>query len=99
MKLLEAINMVELDNERMIERITEALKDRAEDIRDKEPLDYGYSHEKWDEKLCDLESIIERLENLNHIRGVSKRKLELKQIIVDIKVHQFMYKGLKRLVI
>lgn len=97
MKLLDAIKEVSISDVKMLKDIYEVLKERRDDILVKEPVNSGCQYDRWEEKLSDLDSIIEDLEGLDGITNMSKKSLKLKQIIVDIKVHQFTYGGLKRL--
>lgn len=98
MKLLDAIKNLDVQNEEMINDILECLKEREEVIEASEPFDSGYYYEKWEDKLSDLQSIIEDVELLLTLT-IEERKDKIKFINKDIIFHQFTYGGLKRLTI
>lgn len=97
MKLLEAIRNISINDKELLENIIYALKERKDDVVEREPIDSGYYYERWEEKLSELDDIIEDLESLDDIENVSEKELKLKQIVSNIKFHQFEYGGLKRL--
>lgn len=98
MKLLDAIKNINANDIKALEKIKDALEQRRTDIEAREPYDYGSQHTRWENKLCDINDIIEDVEDL--INGsAANKELKLKRIIVDLRVHQFTYGGLKRLTI
>lgn len=98
MKLLEAIKNVTIEDEDTIKDILFSLKNRKDDIEMKEPLTEGAYYDKWQEKLDDIENIIEELEDLQNL-SEDFQKEELNRIKVAINLHQLYYGGLKRLII
>lgn len=98
MKLLDAIKNLDVQNEEMINDVLECLKEREVAIEESEPFDCGYYYEKWEDKLSDLQSIIEDVELLLTLT-VEERKEKIKFINKDVIFHQFTYGGLKRLTI
>ena len=98
MKLLDAIKDINADDIKALRKIKDALEQRRTDIEAREPYDYGSQYTRWENKLCDINDIIEDVEDL--INGsVANKELKLKRIIIDLRVHQFTYGGLKRLTI
>lgn len=96
MRLLDAIKNLEPNDIDAIERILECLSERKEVIENSEPFDYGSYYNKWEEKLGDLQDIIEQVEELLTI-SEKERRQKISIINRDIIVHQFTYGGLKRL--
>ena len=97
MKLLDIIKELKVNDIQTLIQIKDALEQRRDDIEAKEPYNYGSQYAKWENKLCDINDIIEDMEDLITNHSAANKELKLKQIIVDIKVHQFTYGGLKRL--
>mgnify|MGYP006896536266 CR=1 FL=1 len=96
MKLLDAVKGLEPNDTITIENIIECLNERKETIECSEPFNYGSYYDKWEEKLSDLQDIIEQAEELLKI-SVDNREDKIAIIRRDIIFHQFTYGGLKRL--
>lgn len=98
MKLLDAIKNLDVENVKMINDILECLEERKNVIEDAEPMDYGYRYEKWEEKLSELDDIINDIESLINM-SIKERKEKLENIKCDVIYYQFTYGGLKRLIV
>lgn len=100
MKLLDAVKNVTIDDKDILKRILSSLQDRVEDIENKEPFNYSDSYyNKWLEKLEELNSIVEDLEEILRIKRRVERQKLLNRVKINISYYQFQYGGLKRLVI
>ena len=99
MKLLEAIRNVSIENVELINDILFALNERRTIVEINEPMSDGAYYEKWEEKLSDLDDIIEELEDALNNKDIEQKKRSLARAVGDIIFHQFTYGGLKRLTI
>lgn len=99
MKILDAIKITKICNDEVIKDMIDVLNKRKDDIEINEPISDGSYHDKWEEKIDELEQIIEDLENVLMINDPEKRNDKLEQIRIDMTYYQFMYGGLKRLTI
>ena len=99
MKLLDAIKTVSVDNIELIQDIIDVLNERRDIVEINEPMSDGAYYEKWEEKLSDLDNIIEELEDVIKNDDIDQKELSLKRARCDVIFHQFTYGGLKRLTI
>ena len=99
MKLLEAIDKIDVNDKEILKNILYSLQERREKIIQSEPYSYGSAYTKWEEKLSDLEDIVEDLELFENTRNKKEKQKLLNRIKVNLRVHQFTYGGLKRLTI
>lgn len=95
MKFLEAVKLMSADNKEVLNDILFVLQDRREAVELMEPMSDGYYYEKWEEKLSELESIIETLENILDIDIIYEK--DVQQLQSSIMFYQLNYGGLKRL--
>lgn len=99
MKLLDVINNIELCDNNVVNNMIEALSERRDNVEANEPLSDGSYYNKWEEKLSELNQLIEDLEEVVDTEDLEERNKMLQQIRVDLIFHQFTYGGLKRLII
>lgn len=99
MKLLEAIDKIDVNDKEVLKNIMYSLQERREKIIQLEPYDYGSAYTKWEEKLSDIEDIIEDLELFENTKSKKEKQKLFNRIKVNLKVHQFTYGGLKRLTV
>lgn len=100
MKLLEAIDVVTVNDVETLEDIVECLKDRLLTVELQEPFGTSdYFYEKWEEKKDELEDIVDRFEELYEAvkEGDNDYKEELEKLKRDTAFYQMFYGGLKRL--
>ena len=96
MKLLEAIEILNVNDERAIQAIVDCLNERIEKLEFSSLINGNNS--KTDEKIYELGSIVEDIENMKSL-SMDKKEKVLKLIRRDLKYYQFEYGGLKRLTI
>lgn len=97
MKLLEVVKNIEnIDND-IIDNMIYCLEDRKDTVELQEPLSDGSIYDKWEEKMSDLEDIIEDLKIVKELSSKKERNKILRRIRSSLNFHQVFYGGLKRL--
>lgn len=101
MKLLEAVEMLSVDNinEKIIHAICDCIQDRLFWLELREPESDGLVYETWEEKYEELSDILEIAEN---VRDEYKNKSDNLEDSIDdlqsqIDEYQLLYGGLSRL--
>lgn len=96
-KLLDAVNNMEGGNVLMVARVKSAFEDRLDWLNDREPESDGVVYDAWEEKVNDLEDIIDLLDEAESEDDENVRKAIISNIIADVKVYQMIHGGLSRL--
>jgi hypothetical protein len=96
LKLLDVIQLLSVDNLAILDKIQLSLEMRMDWLNDREPESYGLVHDEWDEKVDDLQEIMDYVDELKEETDIEKQK----ELIDDIKnsadTYQVMHGGLKR---
>ena len=73
-KLLDAINLININNLELINKIQMLLEQRLDWLSDREPESSGLTYDLWSDKFNDLQEILDYIEELKEETDTRKQK-------------------------